>query len=153
MVCQLARLNYERLFARNANCNHLNDQPHPQDGEKSRYRTIQCRDRTHWTQMKVVTFSAFERGLETGEFCPNDFDYVLVVREPVARMDSLVSGFRKNSAGPTVREVMRQLHLGNWSTHPYSALFVAQDRSLSLRHNGVGYGLAHFGERAHLSNP
>ena len=42
---------------------------------------------------EAVTFAGIERGLEDGEFCPDRFSYVVLLRDPVERIDSVASNY------------------------------------------------------------
>ena len=55
-----------------------------------------------------------ERGLETGEFCPEVFDYVLVLRHPLERMNSMISNEAHNK-GSSVNQVLAELRKGRYA--------------------------------------
>ena len=51
---------------------------------------LNCTTRRRLLARAGVTFSALERGFETGEFCPDDFDYIAMLRDPVDLIQSLL---------------------------------------------------------------
>jgi len=84
-VCQLAAFNCESVMSSMCTCR----------ADLPREMTIvrDCAARRQEMDAVGATFALIERGMESGEFCPDVFDYVLLWRDPVARMDSHASKY------------------------------------------------------------
>ena len=134
LLCYMARFNRERLLKGNFNCNHPND-------VGGQYEAWSCARRRRHFDASGATFTAIERGFETDEFCPHDFDYVFIARDPLARMDSYAATYR---ADASIRQILQHLHSGNWSLKPYDEFKVSAKAELNRLQGGVGYGLAQF---------
>ena len=134
LLCYMARFNRERLLKGNFNCNHPND-------VGGQYEAWSCARRRRHFDASGATFTAIERGFETDEFCPHDYDYVFIARDPLARMDSYAATYR---ADASIRQILQHLHSGNWSLKPYDEFKVSAKAELNRLQGGVGYGLAQF---------
>ena len=68
---------------------------------------LNCTTRRRLLARAGVTFSALERGFETGEFCPDDFDYIAMLRDPVDLIQSLLGSI--GVAAEAVVEAIRAI--------------------------------------------
>ena len=77
--CHLAKVNCERVWG--SACNHYGD------GGTSPHHIIvrDCAERRHEITVSKPSFVGLERGILSGEWCPDLYDYVVIVREPVSR--------------------------------------------------------------------
>lgn len=92
-VWELAKLNGEKTFKWMGS--HRGDLPREQPLIRG------CIEREQETRHCGVTFTQVERGFEDGEFCPDVFDYVLFLRDPMKRMNSHLSKYPP--AAPIIR--------------------------------------------------
>ena len=113
----------------------------------------------------IFTFAAMLRGFETGEFCPEQFDYVLIMRHPIQMMNSFYSTYNKTLPFPLLRSKLEDgvwranTHDKNLFTTGVDGHFIWSDKdpqqaridmgtgsmvSASQLHNGSGYGMAMF---------
>jgi len=128
-IANLAKLNHERTFLQLGSC----------DGDLPRLQPVirLCDTRRREFAMHQVTFAQVERGLESGEFCPQIFDYVLFVRDPIMRMDSHLSKYNEAEKIITYIEHGR----GKSLTVPFESEF---NRMLFAPGTNRGEGLANF---------
>ena len=113
----------------------------------------------------ISTFTAMLRGFETDEFCPEYFDYILIMRHPIQMMQSFYALYNHTLPFRLLRSKLEQ---GVWrgnthSTHLYTTgvdghfIWSQKDPqeaqmdmgtgslvSASQWHNGSGYGMAMF---------
>jgi len=98
MMCALARTAGERIVSPSANCNEessfTNDDYHVRNalsvGSVAR-PTPSCEDRQRHMEQGAYSWFSIERELDDGDMCEHFFTVVGVMREPVARLESLVN--------------------------------------------------------------
>lgn len=117
------------------------------------YRKKSCAEHLDDMTRDRSTFASILRGFETGEFCPEQLCYVLVMRNPLQRMDSFASLYKHVLPIP---ELMARLEAGEWrggqgvDTHfvwsrsdpQQSHMGIGANLSAARWHNGSGYGMA-----------
>jgi len=92
-MCGMASLNSERIVEPGVNCNWVLHDDFKQMGDGVR---VTCEERAE--QFSNVSWAHIEREFTDQDFCPQHFDYVTVLREPVGLAQSEVN-FRNFSVG------------------------------------------------------
>ena len=134
-VCAMASQNCEVAYTKYA-CACLNDLP------RMPHEIRGCAERRQMWTNASVSFAQVERGLETGEFCPDVADYMLLVSDPIARMDSVASGYRHTVSLATLMGALAngtRMGLQLYSTEYFSEPSASDH--LAARH---GEGLVQF---------
>jgi hypothetical protein len=122
-VCENARLNCERSRfwgTKNGkpkwkNCNMIGDV-----GKRVLIRG--CSERKQAIYKARYSIVGHERGFHSGEFCPANFDYMLLLRHPLDRIDSLASTYARNSSahrGVPASELISAIRAGTWKVRNF----------------------------------
>lgn len=111
-------------------------------GDKPPYppRRRDCKFRIAEAQKAGLGFVGFERGLLDGEFCPDEFDYVLLMRHPIDLMDSMAST-PHHAARANASVVMSALQRAELDVPGYRDYLKAGANAYKHR---VGWGMSFF---------
>lgn len=131
-LCNQAIANCERTTSLRLACNCEGDLPlFPQIRRN-------CTNRAAEIKQAGLTFIGVERPFEEGEFCPELFDYVLLIRDPLSRVDSLLATFGGQGI-VNVSDVANRLRSGDKALWPFSTWHRSATSSSSM-----GEGMTQF---------
>jgi len=114
-MCNAAAQHGELMLPGHSNCNMRGDTCF------NEYHPLPCTQRYDLMQRTRATFVAIERGFEEDEMC-DLFDYVMLVRDPLDRMDSIASQYSRSSLlfHLSIDDLMSALVTRSMSVPPYS---------------------------------
>ena len=114
-MCTAAAQHGEVLLPGHSNCNMKGDTCFNQ------YHPLSCTQRLALMQRTRATFVAIERGFEEDEVCEL-FDPVMLVRDPLNRMDSIASRFSRSTLlyHLSIDDLMSAIATRSTSVPPYS---------------------------------
>lgn len=111
-LCAQAAANCEHTTTTALACNCAGDMP------LFPLRARNCTTRMAEIEQAALTFVGVERPIEDGEFCPDHFDYVLLARDPLGRIGSLLSAYGDSVS---VGRIVHHLRSGNKALQPFAS--------------------------------
>lgn len=88
-MCQMAGTAGEHIVDPNDNCNWHGHDGYPDSGHPE--RGVTCEERVAHFREHGFTWGAIERELWPSDLCPDDFDYGVMLREPLALIISMMN--------------------------------------------------------------
>lgn len=123
LICSLAKTAGEHIVSPSANCNEksefVNDDYHSRGVEyiTGPRKQPKCADRQSHMQAKGFTFSAIEREVTDDDLCPDIFNVVGFMRQPLQRMESLVNFAEHKSFGIPLAKYIECVQQSNCDGH------------------------------------